>query len=75
MFYFILAATPLEASGGTLNVFFLYFKYVYVVLKYIGKIKNILKNLDFLAISPGRMVVPSPKIFINLTGTYEKLPC
>ena len=27
------------------------------------------------AISFGRVVVPSPKIVINLPGTYEKLPC
>ena len=26
-------------------------------------------------ISLGRVVVPSPKIVINLPGTYEKLPC
>ena len=41
------------------------------------------KNLKFLgecnfflgAISLRRVVVPSPKIVINLPRTYEKLPC
>ena len=27
------------------------------------------------AISLGRVLVPSPKIVINLPGTYVKLPC
>ncbi len=31
--------------------------------------------LFFFVISLGRVVVPSPKIAINLSGTYEKPPC
>ena len=29
----------------------------------------------FFSISPWRVLVPSPKIVINLPGTYVKLPC
>ena len=36
---------------------------------------NISIFFDFIVISLGRVVVPSPKIVINLPGTYEKLPC
>ena len=32
-------------------------------------------KLDFLAISFGRVVVPSNKIVINIPRTYEKLTC
>ena len=37
------------------------------------KSRNI-KTISIFFISLGR-VVPSPKIVINLPGTYEKLPC
>ena len=73
----ILAATPLEASSGTLNVFLLYLKYgyfafdVYFSLNSLSKIEKFEKNL----ISLVRVVVPSPKIVINLPWTYENLPC
>ena len=52
---FHLSYVLLEASSGTLNVFFI--------------------NFEVFVISFGRVVVPSPKIVINLPGTYEKLPC
>ena len=29
----------------------------------------------FLSISKGKVVLPSPKIVLNLPGTYKKLPC
>ena len=55
-----LATKPLEASRGTLNVCFF---------------GSSLCDFSILfVISLGRMVVPSLKIFINLPGTYEKLP-
>ncbi len=31
--------------------------------------------MPLVAISLGRVVLPSPKIVINLPGTYEKVPC
>ena len=58
---------------------------VYPSTKFFIEVKKIVKKKffggrgDFFfflgAISLGRVVVPSPKIVINLPGTYEKLPC
>ena len=47
MLYISLAATPLEASSVTLNVF-LYLKYVYDALNSLCKIEKSKKKIDFL---------------------------
>ena len=70
------------ASSGTLNVFFLFQTILYMLTDFVRLFlccvkvsKNIFKISIFFVISLGRVVLPSPKIFINLPGSYEKLPC
>ncbi len=39
------------------------------------KSEKIFEIFNFIVISLGRVVVHSPKIIINLSGTYKQLPC
>ena len=70
----ILADTPLEASSGTFSACL--FVQVSTIPTNVAfkSLKYFFKNSIFM-ISHGRMVVTSPKVVINLPGTYEKVPC
>ncbi len=69
--YIWLEATPLEASSGTLNVWFR----ISIMSMLCSSLHENFKHFRFFVISLGRVVAPYPKIVINLSGTYEKLPC
>ena len=83
--YVVTSGYALEASSGNLNVsyfgsslFDIYqcFIQVSMIPIYVALKSLCVKHkFDFFVISLGRVVVPFPKIVINLPRTNEKLPC